>query len=160
LERDLVLAVRGEIEFDGATRGIFEIDSSNYRQVPLGVFFPHDDENVRNAMEVCRLYDAPVLGRGAGTSLAGQPGNVAVVMDVSRHMNQILEIDAESRTAKVQPGVVLDDLNVASRALGLTFGPDPAKHVRCTIGGMVGNNFCGIHGLYTGKTVTMSNNSS
>lgn len=153
LERDLIQAVRGEIAFDGATRGIYATDSSNYRQVPLGVFFPLDEEDVRKAIEVCRRYDAPVLGRGAGTSLAGQACNVAVVVDMSRHMNQILEINADSRTARVQPGVVLDDLNVAARALDLTFGPDPATHAWCTIGGMVGNNSCGTHGLYTGKTV-------
>jgi FAD/FMN-containing dehydrogenase/Fe-S oxidoreductase len=153
LERDLTAIVRGEVAFDGATRGIYATDSSNYRQVPLGVVFPADEADVQGIVDVCRRYDAPILGRGAGTSLAGQACNVAVVVDMSRHMNQILEIDAEHRTARVQPGVVLDDLNAEARALDLTFGPDPATHAWCTIGGMVGNNSCGTHGLYAGKTV-------
>jgi FAD/FMN-containing dehydrogenase/Fe-S oxidoreductase len=151
--RDLTEVVRGQVEFDGATRGIYATDSSNYRQVPLGVTFPLDERDLQSIVEVCRRYDAPILGRGAGTSLAGQACNVAVVVDVSRHMNRILEIDAEKRTAKVQPGVVLDDLNTQARALDLKFGPDPATHAWCTIGGMVGNNSCGTHGLYAGKTV-------
>jgi FAD/FMN-containing dehydrogenase/Fe-S oxidoreductase len=153
LERDLAKVVRGQVQFDGATRGIYATDSSNYRQVPLGVVFPVDEEDVFNIVEVCRQYDSPILGRGAGTSLAGQACNVAVIVDMSRHMNLILEVDVNSHTAKVQPGVVLDDLNAAVRAFGLTFGPDPATHAWCTIGGMVGNNSCGTHGLYTGKTV-------
>lgn len=153
LELDLVKVLRGEVHFDGATRGIYATDSSNYRQVPLGVVFPLDEEDVRQAVLVCRRYDAPILGRGAGTSLAGQACNVAVVIDMSRHMNKIIAIDAQKRRATVQPGVVLDDLNAAVRLLDLTFGPDPATHAWCTLGGMVGNNSCGTHGLYTGKTV-------
>ncbi len=153
LERDLTKVVRGEVRFDGATRGVFATDSSNYRQVPLGVVFPVDEEDVLSIVKVCGRYEAPLLGRGAGTSLAGQACNVAVVVDMSRHMNRIIEIDAQKQTAKVQPGVVLDDLNAATRALGLTFGPDPATHAWCTIGGMVGNNSCGTHGLFAGKTV-------
>jgi FAD/FMN-containing dehydrogenase/Fe-S oxidoreductase len=121
--------------------------------VPLGVTFPLDERDVQSIVDVCRRYDAPILGRGAGTSLAGQACNVAVIVDMSRHMNQILEIDAENHTARVQPGVVLDDLNAVARALDLTFGPDPATHAWCTIGGMVGNNSCGTHALYAGKTV-------
>lgn len=153
LASDLVKVVRGEVHFDGSTRGIYATDSSNYRQVPLGVVFPIDEEDVRRTVEVCRRYQAPILGRGAGTSLAGQACNVAVVIDMSRHMNQIIEIDEQRRTARVQPGVVLDDLNTAARALDLNFGPDPATHAWCTLGGMVGNNSCGTHALYTGKTV-------
>jgi FAD/FMN-containing dehydrogenase/Fe-S oxidoreductase len=153
LERDLVKVLRGEVHFDGATRGIYATDSSNYRQVPLGVVFPMDEEDVRQTVLVCRRHNAPILGRGAGTSLAGQACNVAVVIDMSRHMNKIIAIDAQKKRATVQPGVVLDDLNAAVRLLDLTFGPDPATHAWCTLGGMVGNNSCGTHGLYTGKTV-------
>jgi FAD/FMN-containing dehydrogenase/Fe-S oxidoreductase len=150
---ELSAALRGEVLFDGATRGIYATDSSNYRQVPLGVVMPMDEDDVLRAVEICRRYDAPILGRGAGTSLAGQACNVAVVFDTSRHMNQILEIDPVRCIARVQPGVVLDDLNAAARSLDLTFGPDPATHAWCTVGGMVGNNSCGTHGLYAGKTV-------
>jgi FAD/FMN-containing dehydrogenase/Fe-S oxidoreductase len=153
LERDLVQVLRGEVHFDGATRGIYATDSSNYRQVPLGVVFPVDEEDVRQTVLVCRRHNAPILGRGAGTSLAGQACNVAVVIDMSRHMDKIIAIDVERKRATVQPGVVLDDLNAAARLLDLTFGPDPATHAWCTLGGMVGNNSCGTHGLYTGKTV-------
>lgn len=153
LARDLCGALRGEVHFDGATRGIYATDSSNYRQVPLGVVFPLDEEDVRRTIEVCRRHRAPILGRGAGTSLAGQACNVAVVVDMSRHLNQIVAIDRDTRTARVQPGVVLDQLNAAARALDLTFGPDPATHAWCTLGGMVGNNSCGTHGLIAGTTV-------
>ncbi len=153
IERDLVTVICGEVHFDAATRAIYATDSSNYRQVPLGVVFPLDEEDVRQAVLVCRRYNAPILGRGAGTSLAGQACNVAVVIDMSRHMNKIVAIDVEKKIAKVQPGVVLDDLNAAARLLDLTFGPAPATHSGCTVGGMVGNNSCGTHALYTGKTV-------
>ncbi len=153
LADELAAALRGEVHFDGATRGIYATDSSNYRQVPLGVVMPLDEDDVVRAVEICRRYNAPILGRGAGTSLAGQACNVAVVFDMSRHMNEIIEIDPVRRLARVQPGVVLDDLNAAARSLDLTFGPDPATHAWCTVGGMVGNNSCGTHGLYAGKTV-------
>jgi FAD/FMN-containing dehydrogenase/Fe-S oxidoreductase len=153
LELELRGVMRGDVEFDTSSRSIFATDSSNYRQIPLGVVYPLDEDDVRNAVEVCRRFNAPILGRGAGTSLAGQACNVAVVVDMSRHMNSILSIDPERRTARVQPGVVLDQLNASARALDLTFGPDPATHAWCTLGGMVGNNSCGTHGLYTGKTV-------
>ena len=106
LERDLRHVVRGEVLFDGATRAIYATDSSNYRQVPLGVVYPLDDLDVRRAVEVVARHGAPILARGAGTSLAGQACNVAVVLDVSRHMNRIIEIDAQRRIARVQPGVV------------------------------------------------------
>ena len=153
LARDLRDVVRGEVLFDGATRAVYATDSSNYRQIPLGVVYPRDEADVLAALKVCARHRAPILGRGAGTSLAGQACNVAVVLDMSRHMNQIIEIDAHRRVARVQPGVVLDDLNAAARAIDLTFGPDPATHAWCTIGGMVGNNSCGTHALHYGKTV-------
>jgi FAD/FMN-containing dehydrogenase/Fe-S oxidoreductase len=153
LERELTTALRGDVHFDGATRGIYATDSSNYRQIPLGVVYPLDEDDVMRTVEICARHHAPLLGRGAGTSLAGQACNVAVVVDMSRHMNKILEIDPERRIARVQPGVVLDRLNDAARAIDLTFGPDPATHAWCTIGGMVGNNSCGTHALHYGKTV-------
>ena len=153
LERDLRSVVRGEVLFDPATRAIYATDSSNYRQIPLGVVCPVDEADVRSALTVCARHQAPVLGRGAGTSLAGQACNVAVVLDLSRHFTKILDLDPVARTARVQPGVVLDDLNAAARAMDLTFGPDPATHAWCTLGGMVGNNSCGVHGIMTGMTV-------
>jgi len=153
LSRALAAAVRGEVCFDAATRAVFATDSSNYRQVPLGVVFPRDVADVVEAVALCREFGVPVLARGAGTSLAGQACNVAVVLDLSRHMNRILELDPDRRIAVVEPGVVLDDLRAAAAPHGLTFGPDPATHAWCTIGGMIGNNSCGTHALYAGKTV-------
>lgn len=145
--------MRGQVSFDSGTRAAYATDSSNYRQVPLGVVFPVDADDVAAALEICGEHDAAVLGRGGGTALAGQTCNVGVIFDMSRHMNQILEIDPERRIARVQPGVVLDNLRDAAETYGLTFGPDPATHAWCTIGGMIGNNSCGTHALYAGKTV-------
>jgi FAD/FMN-containing dehydrogenase/Fe-S oxidoreductase len=113
---------------------------------------PHDVDDVLAAISVCREFGAPLLCRGGGTSLAGQCCNVAVVLDFSRYMNRILEIDPAHRIARVQPGVVLDHLRNAAEKYHLTFGPDPATHDRCTLGGMIGNNSCGVHSVMAGKT--------
>ncbi len=145
--------VRGEVRFDAGSRALYATDASNYRQVPIGVVFPADADDVEAAVAACRRFGAPLLGRGAGTSLAGQACNRAVVLDTSRHMDRILELDPDRRLARVQPGVVLDRLREAAEAHRLTFGPDPATHSHCTIGGMAGNNACGVHGLMNGKTV-------
>jgi FAD/FMN-containing dehydrogenase/Fe-S oxidoreductase len=153
LGAEMARRVRGDVWFDGGRRAIYATDSSNYRQVPLGVVCPRDEDDVLEVLSICQDAGAPVLGRGAGTSLAGQSCNVAVVLDMSRHMNRIVSIDPDRRQAIVQPGVVLDDLRREAGRYGLTFGPDPATHAWCTIGGMVGNNSCGTHALYAGKTV-------
>ncbi|MEO8431211.1 MAG: FAD-binding and (Fe-S)-binding domain-containing protein [Acidobacteriota bacterium] len=152
LERDLRLAVRGEVRFDAGSRAMYATDASNYRQVPIGVVVPLDRADVLAALEVCRRHRAPILARGGGTSLAGQCCNVAVVLDTSKHFRRILEIDPERRLARVEPGVVLDDLRREAEKHGLTFGPDPASHRSCTLGGMIGNNSCGVHSVYAGKT--------
>src|SRR5437667_8032043 len=104
-------------------------------------------------IEFWRQYETPILSRGAGTSLAGQCCNVAVVMDMSKSLNRILEINPQGRTARVEPGVILDHLRQEAEKYGLTFGPDPATHSRCTLGGMIGNNSCGVHAVAWGKTV-------
>jgi FAD/FMN-containing dehydrogenase/Fe-S oxidoreductase len=145
--------VRGEVRFDRGSRALYATDGSNYRQVPIGLVVPRDADDVVAAVAACRKYDAPVLPRGAGTSLAGQCCNVAVVFDFTKYMNRILEIDPAGRFARVQPGVVLDSLRNAAEAHHLTFGPDPSTHSRCTLGGMIGNNSCGTHSLLAGKTV-------
>ncbi len=152
LARELRAAVRGEVRFDRGTRAMYSTDASNYRQVPIGVVLPRDAADVEAALAVARRHDAPVLARGGGTSLAGQCCNVAVVLDLSRHLRRILEVDPVRRVARVEPGVVLDDLRDAAERHGLTFGPDPATHDRCTLGGMIGNNSCGVHSLLAGKT--------
>ena len=152
LARRLRGRMRGEVLFDRANRAVYATDSSNYRQVPLGVVCPRDHEDVVTAMQVCADFDAPVVARGAGTSLAGQACNVAVVVDTGRNMSRILEIDPDRREATVEPGVVLDDLRNAAQVHGMTFGPDPATHAWCTLGGMIGNNSCGTHAIHAGKT--------
>ncbi|HEV8581416.1 MAG TPA: FAD-linked oxidase C-terminal domain-containing protein [Thermoanaerobaculia bacterium] len=145
-------AIAGEGRFDDGSRALYSTDASNYRQVPIGVVIPKTVEDVVETLAVCRRYGAPVLARGGGTSLAGQCCNVAVVMDFSQHLNRIVELDPEGRRARVQPGLVLDDLRDAAEAHGLTFGPDPATHNHCTFGGMIGNNSCGVHSVMAGKT--------
>src|SRR5581483_9648567 len=144
--------LRGDVRFDNQSRALYSTDGSNYRQVPIGVVLPRDADDVIAAIALCREFDAPLLCRGGGTSLAGQCCNVAVVLDFSKHMANILEIDPERRIARVQPGVVLDSLRNAAEKYHLTFGPDPATHDRCTLGGMIGNNSCGVHSVMAGKT--------
>jgi len=144
--------IRGEVGFDRGTRALYSTDGSNYRQVPIGVVLPRDAEDVLATVALCREFGAPLLCRGAGTSLAGQCSNVAVVLDFSKYMARILEIDPTRRIARVQPGVVLDHLRVAAEKHHLTFAPDPATHDRCTLGGMIGNNSCGVHSVMAGKT--------
>ena len=152
LESALRQHVRGEVRFDNASRALYSSDGSNYRQVPIGVVIPRDNEDVVATIATSRECGAPVLCRGGGTSLAGQCCNVAVVLDFSKYMANILELDPERRIARVQPGVVLDHLRAAAEKHNLTFGPDPASHSRCTLGGMVGNNSCGVHSVMAGKT--------
>jgi FAD/FMN-containing dehydrogenase/Fe-S oxidoreductase len=152
LESRLRERVKGDVRFDAASRALYATDSSNYRQVPIGVVCPRDAEDVVETVAACRDAGAPVLSRGAGTSLAGQCCNVAVVLDFSRYCHAILAIDAARRQARVQPGVVLDRLRDAAERVGLTFGPDPATHRWCTLGGMIGNNSCGVHSVMSGKT--------
>ena len=152
LAKDLAAAVSGAVRFDPGNRALYATDASNYRHVPVGVVLPRTVDDVVATMEVCRAHDVAVLGRGGGTSLAGQCCNEAVVLDFSKHLNQVLEIDPARRVARVQGGVVLDDLRAAARSHGLTFGPDPATHNHCTLGGMIGNNSCGVHSVSTGRT--------
>src|SRR5580700_520055 len=140
------------IRFDPAARALYATDGSNYRQVPIGVVLPRDADDVIATISIAREYGAPLLCRGGGTSLAGQCCNVAVVLDFSKYMARILEIDPARRVARVQPGVVLDHLRNAAEKHHLTFAPDPASHERCTIGGMIGNNSCGVHSVMAGKT--------
>src|SRR5207248_3471115 len=128
LAAELRKGVRGEVRFDAGSRALYATDSSNYRQVPIGVVIPRDADDVVQAIAIARNFGAPVLARGGGTSLAGQCCNVAIVLDTSKYMNRIVELDPESRRARVQPGVVLDSLRNAANQNGLTFAPDPSTH--------------------------------
>jgi len=145
--------LRGDVQFDAGSRALYATDASNYRQLPIGVILPRDAADVEMALAECRALGAAVLPRGGGTSLAGQCANVAVVFDFSRYMTGLVSIDPAAKMAVVQPGIVLDRLRDAAEKFELTYGPDPATHSRCTLGGMIGNNSCGVHGLMAGKVV-------
>ena len=148
LEKALKKKISGEVRFDDGSRSLYSTDASNYRQIPIGVVLPKTEEDIINTINVCRKYNAPVLSRGGGTSLAGQSCNVAVMMDMSKYYNKVLQIDKEKKLVTVQPGIVLDEMrNATQREAGLTFGPDPATHSHCTLGGMLGNNSCGVHSV-------------
>jgi FAD/FMN-containing dehydrogenase/Fe-S oxidoreductase len=153
LEARLKSRLRGDVQFDAGSRALYATDASNYRQLPIGVILPQDSADVEAALEACRALGAAVLPRGGGTSLSGQCANVAVVFDFSRYMNGLDSIDPEAKLAVVQPGIVLDRLRDQAEQHHLTYAPDPATHSRCTLGGMIGNNSCGVHGLLGGKTV-------
>ncbi|GLX52636.1 hypothetical protein Shyhy01_55860 [Streptomyces hygroscopicus subsp. hygroscopicus] len=145
--------VDGEIRFDAGSRGAYATDGSNYRQVPLGVVVPRTVEAGARAVAVCARFDAPVLSRGGGTSLAGQSTNTAVVIDWSKYCTGLITVDAERRTCVVEPGIVLDELNHRLARHRLQFGPKPSTHSHCALGGMIGNNSCGASAQAYGKTV-------
>src|SRR5256885_1293372 len=152
LEAELRRRVRGEVRFDDGSRALYATDASNYRQVPIGVVVPRTPEDVVEALRAAREHGAPLTMRGGGTSLAGQCCNVAVVVDCSKYLNRVVELDPVQRSARVQPGCVLDELRKAAYPHGLTFAPDPATHTHCTLGGMIGNNSCGVHSVMAGNT--------
>ncbi|MGK5533819.1 FAD-binding and (Fe-S)-binding domain-containing protein [Streptomyces sp. URMC 129] len=152
LAAELSAEVRGDVAFDAGSRALVTMDASNYRRVPLGVVAPRDTDDVAAALAVCRAHGVPVVPRGGGTSIAGQATGTGVVLDFTRHMNRVLAVDPDARTAVVQPGVVCDTLRAAAVPHGLTFGPDPSTHGRCTLGGMIGNNSCGAHSVAWGTT--------
>ncbi|MGE0138459.1 MAG: FAD-binding oxidoreductase, partial [Ilumatobacteraceae bacterium] len=153
LEHDLRVAVDGEVRFDAGSRGAYSTDASNYREVPIGVVVPRTIDAAVEAVAVCGRHGAPLLSRGGGTSLAGQCTNTAVVLDWSKYCNRLTSVDADARTCVVEPGIVLDHLNAQLADTGLEFGPRPATHSHCTIGGMIGNNSCGSTAQRTGKVV-------
>ncbi|MGW0027991.1 FAD-binding and (Fe-S)-binding domain-containing protein [Rhodococcus sp. NPDC003383] len=154
---DLVAALRSagvaEVCGDTTTRALYSSDASLYRVPPLAVVRPRGADEIAAVLAVCREYGVPLTARGAGTSVAGNAVGTGVVMDLSRHLNEVLEVDPATRTARVQPGVVQAQLQRAAAPHGLRFGPDPSTHNRCTIGGMIGNNACGARTLGYGRTV-------
>jgi FAD/FMN-containing dehydrogenase/Fe-S oxidoreductase len=153
LRRALSERVDGEVRFDAGTRGAYSTDASNFRQVPIGVVVPRSVDAAAAAVDVCRELGAPVLSRGGGTSLAGQCTNTAVLIDWAKYLNRIESVDPEGRTCLVEPGIVLDVLNSQLEKYGLRYGPEPATHPNCTIGGMIGNNSCGATAQHHGKVV-------
>jgi FAD/FMN-containing dehydrogenase/Fe-S oxidoreductase len=153
LESALKKKISGEVRFDSGSRALYATDSSNYRQIPIGVVVPKTVDDVVQTISLCRVFSAPVLSRGGGTSLAGQCCNVAVVLDFSKYLSKILKLNVQEKFARIEPGIVLDDLRAEAEKFHLTFAPDPSTHNHCTLGGMIGNNSCGVHSVMAGKTV-------
>ncbi len=145
LADELRRRISGDVRFDKGARALYATDSSNYRQVPIGVVLPKSTDDIVETIFVCRRFGAPLTSRGAGTSLAGQCCNVAVILDMSKYLDQLIDIDPVKKLARVQPGLTLSSLEKVARHCGLTFGPDP--HAACTLGGMLGNNACGAHSV-------------
>ena len=154
LRRALEKEIEGEVRFDAGSKALYATDASNYRQIPIGVVIPRSKRDVIRTVALCRQYGAPITSRAGGTSLAGQTCNVAVILDWSKYMGGVLEVNANERYARVLPGTVCDELrHKALRLTGnlLNWGPDPATHNHCCFGGMIGNNSCGAHAQMAGK---------
>ncbi|HEY2497866.1 MAG TPA: FAD-linked oxidase C-terminal domain-containing protein [Candidatus Angelobacter sp.] len=155
LEHDLRQNIEGEVRFDAGSKAMYAVDAGNYRQVPIGVVVPRSKEDVIQVVKACRKFGAPLLSRGGGTSIPGQTCNTAIVMDWSKYMHGVLEINTQERWARVLPGTVCDELrDQAMQASGnlLVWGPDPATHTHCCFGGMIGNNSCGAHAQMSGRS--------
>jgi FAD/FMN-containing dehydrogenase/Fe-S oxidoreductase len=147
LERELRAAVSGEVGFDDSWLAMYANDASNFRQVPIGVVVPKTLDDVVATHRICSQFGAPIVNRGGGTSLSGETVNYAVVIDSSKYLTEIGTLDAAARTVVCQPGVINEQLNRHTGSAGLVFGPDPSSHSRCTIGGNIGNNSCGVHSV-------------
>lgn len=152
LETELSWHISGETRFDQYSRTLYSTDASNYQIQPVGVVLPRTVDDVRATIELAAKHNVPILPRGGGSSLAGQTVGHALVVDSSKYLNQILEVDTASRTARVQPGLVLQQLNAKLKRHNLMFGPDPASADRATMGGIVGNNSSGSHSILYGMT--------
>src|SRR5947199_6821668 len=153
LYQSLKSRVSGEVRFDRASRLMYSTDASIYEIEPIGVVIPRTHEDVFATMEIARTFKVPVLPRGGGTSLAGQTVGDAVIIDMSQHLNRVLEVNTEERWAVVEPGVVQEQLNLHLKPKGYLFGPDTSTANRATIGGMMGNNSAGSHSIIYGKTI-------
>jgi FAD/FMN-containing dehydrogenase/Fe-S oxidoreductase len=151
LEQELSSVIKGEVRFTEGDRSLYSTDASNYRYLPVGVVIPKDKQDIIETVRICRNLNIPIVSRGGGTGLAGQTTNEAVVLDMTKYYHKVLEIDPTEKTVTVQPGIVLDKLNDEVAPFGLIVGPDPATHSHCTIGGMIGNNSCGVHAQWGGK---------
>ena len=153
--RDLAAALHAaglsEVDDSARRRAEYSTDASNYRVVPSVVVFPRHVEEAAAALDVARRTGVPVTSRGGGTSTAGNAVGSGIVLDFSRHLNRVLSVDPEARTAVVEPGAILDDITAAAAGHGLRFGPDPSTHARASIGGSIGNNACGARALRYGR---------
>jgi len=152
LRKALVQEIQGEVRFSLADRALYATDASNYRQMPYGVVLPKSSEDVVATVRLCNRFDVPVTPRGGGTSLVGQTCNTAIIIDFSKYMHRVVSIDPEKRLASVEPGCILDHLRNEAEKYQLTFGPDPSTHDHNTLGGMIGNDSCGVHSIMAGRT--------
>ena len=152
LEHELKKLVEGEVRFDAFSKILYSTDASIYQMEPIGVVIPRSKDDVLAAVDVARRAGVPILPRGGGTSLAGQTVNHAIVLDFSKYMDSLLEINADEGWARVQPGIVLDTLNGLLAPHGLKYAPDPSTSNRASVGGGIGNNSCGSHSVIYGKT--------
>ncbi|MBP2672555.1 MAG: linked oxidase domain protein, partial [candidate division NC10 bacterium] len=152
LIRDLQKRIAGEVRFDQMSKVLYSTDASIYEIEPLGVVIPRTDDDVLAAVEVCNRHGAAIVARGGGTSLCGQSIGRAVILDLSKYLNRVLEVNVEERWARVQPGVVLDELNAQLAPHGLWFAPDVSPSNRATLGGMIGNNSSGARSIVYGRT--------
>ena len=153
LAEELNRAVAGEVRFDRYSRQLYATDASIYKMTPLGVVLPHDAYDVSAVIETCNKAGVSVLPRGGGTGLSGQTVNRGVVIDFSKYMHDVLEINAEEGWVHTQPGITIDELNRQVAHTGKYFTPDPSTSSRANIGGAMGNNSCGSHSIIYGKTV-------
>ena len=149
---ELKRAITGEIRTDPVSRVLFSTDASIQKIEPLGVVFPRNIDELIPIVECCNKYHIPVIARGSGSGLAGQAVGRGLIIDCSRYINQIVNINLDEQTATVEPGLILDDLNRAIKKFGLQFGPDPASSERATLGGCIGNNAAGAHSILHGMT--------
>src|SRR5690606_14018110 len=152
LSAELSRRIEGEVRFDEGSRALYAADLSVYRQVPIGVVIPRAIADVIETVAVCREHGVPILGRGCGTSLAGQRCNGAVVIAFAKSLTRHLALDTAAGAAWAEPAVGCDQRRGAAERHHLTFAPDPATHEYCTLGGMIGNNSCGAHSVMGGKT--------
>ncbi len=152
LAREISGAVAGEAHFEAGARALYATDASNYRQAPIGVVVAKTLDDVCATVAICHRNNAPLVMRGGGTSLAGQGCNVAVLVDFSKYLDHVLWLDPDRKLAEVEPGCILDTLRDRAEAHHLTFGPDPSTHDHNTLGGMIGNNSCGVHSVMAGRT--------
>ena len=148
---ELERTTTAEVRFDDGSRALYATDGSNYRQAPIGVVVPRTIQDVVNTVAAAAKFGAPLLSRAGGTSLAGQGCNVAVLIDFSKYINHVTNIDPVRMLGSCDPGTVLDTFRTAARQHGVTYGPDPATHSHCGLGGMLGNNSCGIHSMMCWK---------
>src|SRR6188474_2586109 len=153
LQHELEASVEGEVRFDKVSRGLYSTDASVYQIEPLGVVIPRSAEAVVRAVAIAARHGVPITPRGGGTSQAGQSIGSGLVLDTSKHLNRILEINPDQKWARVEPGVVLDDLNAALREHNLRFAPDVSSASRATVGGMMANNSSGARSVLYGKTI-------